>query len=387
MRVAFYHPWIYLKSGIERTILEIDRRSRHEWTFYTSHYDAAATFPDLQSARVVELSRVPVKRTYGAVIRGALDIALTRLDAASFDVLVISCEGLGDLMTLRNAQRPTLCLCFTPLRATFDPEYRARLLQRVGAMRPFALMAEAVFRVIDRFCWRRYTAVAAISGTVRDRIAAGGLRPAADIAILNPGIDAGSIDPSDRWERYFLLPGRIMWTKTIELAIQAFARARDRLGDSWRLVIAGMVDEKSKPYHARLQARAAEIGGIEFHVGPSDQELRDLYRGCHGVLFTAFNEDWGLTPLEGMAAGKPVVAVDRGGPRETIVDGETGYLEPDDPARFAERMVQIATTPGLGRRLGAAGAAHVRRFTWDVFVDGLDRMIDDLATRQAVRVG
>ncbi len=378
MRVAFYHPWIYLKSGIERTILEVDRLSRHEWTFYTSHFDAEATYPELKNLRVIELSRVPVRRSYGAVIRGALDIATTRLDPSQFDVLVISCEGLGDLMTLRNTARPVACLCFTPLRAIFDPEYRARLLQRVGPMRPFALMAEAVFRVIDRFCWRRYGAVAAISGTIRDRIVAGGLRDRDAITILNPGIRAEDIRPSDRWEPYFLIPGRIMWTKNIELGLEAFAIARARLGMDWRLVIAGMVDAKSQPYLATLKARAEQIGGVAFRIGPTDQELRSLYQGCSAVLFTAFNEDWGLTPLEGMAAGKPVIAVDRGGPRETILHEQTGFLEPDEPARFADRMVVIAGEPGLAQRMGQAGAVHVKNFTWDVFVDGLDDMLDSL---------
>src|SRR5947207_12891754 len=106
MRVALYHPWIYLKSGIERTILEIDRQSHHQWTFYTSHYDAEATYPELKAARIVELKRVPVRRSYGAVLRGAVDIATTRLDPAAFDVLVISCDGLCDLMTLRHTIRP-----------------------------------------------------------------------------------------------------------------------------------------------------------------------------------------------------------------------------------------------------------------------------------------
>lgn len=381
MRVALYHPWIYLKSGIERTIMEIDRRSRHEWTFYTSHYDAEATYPELKSARIVELSRVDVKRSYGVVIRAAMNIAATRLDPANFDVLVISCDGLGDLLTLRNTSRPIICLCFTPLRATFDADYRARLLERVGVMRPLAQIAEAVFRAIDRFCWRRYAAVAAISGTVRDRIDAGGLRSAADVTVLYPGIGVEQIAPSDRWEPYFLLAGRIMWTKNIELALEAFALARGDLGPEWSLVIAGMVDAKSQPYLQRLRARALAIGGIEFRVGPSDPEMRSLYEGCSGVLFTAFNEDWGLTPLEGMAAGKPVIAVDRGGPRETVRDGETGYLEPNEPAAFAARMVQLAKDPSLARRLGQQGVAQVRRFTWDVFVDGLDRMIDEQAGR------
>ncbi|MCC6718784.1 MAG: glycosyltransferase family 4 protein [Acetobacteraceae bacterium] len=380
MRVALYHPWIYLKSGLERTILEIDRRSRHDWTFYTSHYDRDGTYPELQDARIVELPRVSVRRDYLAVLRGALSIATRKLDPATFDVLVISCEGLGDLMTLRNAERPLLCLCFTPLRATFDAEYRARLMRRMGALRPLALVAEAMFRVVDRFCWRRYGAVAAISEAVRERIAAGRLRAAADVEVLYPGINAEQIAPSDVWQPYFLLAGRIMWTKNIELGLEAFALTRDRLGPDYRLVIAGMVDAKSQPYMDRLRARAAEIGGVDFRVGLSDSAMRALYANCTAVLFTAFNEDWGLVPLEAMAAGKPVVAVDRGGPRETVVNGQTGYLEADDPAAFAARMVQLATEPGLAKAMGARGVERARHFTWDVFVAGLDRMVDALAS-------
>lgn len=383
MRVALYHPWIYLKSGLERTILEIHRRSRHEWTFYTSHYDAAATYPELADARIVELERVSVRRTYLAVLRSALSIATRRLDPSGHDVLVVSCEGLGDLVTLRNTARPVGCLCFTPLRATFDDAYRARLLQRMGAFKPIALVAEAAFRAIDRFCWRRYGAVAAVSGAVRERIAAGGLRAADDVTVLYPGIDAAQIMPSDRSEPYFLIAGRIMWTKNIELGLEAFAQARPRLDPGFRLIITGMVDAKSQPYMDQLRARAAAIGGVEFVVGPSDAAMRALYANCTAVLFTAFNEDWGLVPLEAMAVAKPVIAVDRGGPRESVLHNQTGFLEPDDPAAFAARMVELATDPVLAAAMGQRGAARVRQFTWDVFVDGLDSMVDTLARDRA----
>lgn len=379
MRVALYHPWIYLKSGLERTILEISRRSRHDWTFYTSHYDRDGTYPELAAARIVELERVSVRRTYLSVARSALSIATCRLDPRSYDVLVISCEGIGDLMTLRNSARPVGCLCFTPLRAIFDAEYRARQLARAGIMRPLALLAEAAFRVVDRICWRRYSRVVAISETVRQRIVAGGLRAAADIGVLYPGMDAAQIREAPGRQPYFLIAGRIMWTKNIELGLAAFARARARLGPEWRLVIAGMVDAKSQDYMASLRQFAAEVGGVEFRVGPSDPEMRVLYEGCAGVLFTAFNEDWGLVPLEAMAAGKPVIAVDRGGPRESILHGQTGFLEANDPDAFAARMVELADDPELALRLGRAGMERVRQFTWEVFVEGIDRMVDELA--------
>lgn len=379
MRVALYHPWIYLKSGLERTILEINRRSRHDWTFYTSHYDRAGTYPELGDARIVELPRISVRRNYLSVLRGALSIATCKLDPAEFDVLVISCEGIGDLMTLRNTARPIGCLCFTPLRATFDASYRARLLARAGWKRPAALAIEFAFRMLDRLCWRRYQQVLAISDTVRQRIAAGGLREASRVDVAYPGIDVRQIRAADQWQPYFLLAGRIMWTKNIEMGIAAFAQARAKIGPEWRLVIAGMVDAKSEAYMAALRAFAAEVGGVEFRVAPSDDEMRALYEGCTAVVFTAFNEDWGLVPLEAMAAGKPVIAVNRGGPCETVLHGQTGYLEEDSPEAFARRMTELAANQPLARQLGLAGTERVRQFTWDAFVEGLDRMVDQLA--------
>ncbi len=381
MRVALYHPWIYLKSGLERTLLEILRRSRHDWTLYTSHYDRDGTYPELKDVPVIELSRVSVERSYGAVIRGAMTLATTRLDPRAFDVLMISCDGLGDLLNLRNTERPSLCLCFTPLRAVYDEAYRARLLDRVGMMRPFALLAELGYRLIDRICFRRYGGVIAISDTVRQRIVDGGLYPADRIEILRPGIDGARIRPSAVFDPYFLVPGRIMWTKNIGLAIEAFALAKPDLPAGYRLIVAGMVDHKSEPYYLDLKRRADAVGGVEFVVGPPDTEMQRLYDECRAVVFTAFNEDWGLVPVEGMAAGKPVLAVNAGGPRESIADGETGFLEPDDPAAFARRMVQMARDQALVERLGAAAAERAALYTWDAFVAGLDDAVDRAARR------
>lgn len=372
MRIAIYQPWVYLKSGLERTLLEIVRRSRHEWVIHTSHYDRGGTYPELADVPIVELPGVSVRRTYGTVLRGALRMATTRIDLGSYDALVISCEGLGDLLTLRNSRRPTLCLCHTPLRASFDPAYRQRLLNRAGPLRWPVLALDAGFRALDRFCWSRYDGVVAVSENVRQRIAAGQLYPPETVQVLHPGIDAGSIAVSAVAEPFFLVAGRIMWTKNVELAIEAFACARARLPAGYRLVVAGMVDAKSRGYFARLQARAEEVGGIRFVENPSDHAMRRLYERCAALLFTPFNEDWGMTPVEAMAAGKPVIAVDAGGPRESVVHGQTGYLAPDDPGAFAQWMVELAADPLLARRLGEAGAERAHLFTWDIFVNGID---------------
>ena len=163
----------------------------------------------------------------------------------------------------------------------------------------------------------------AISDKVRQRIVRGRLCPHERVEVLHPGIAAARIAPGRRPEPYVLIAGRIMWTKDLRLGLEAFALVRARL-PGWRLVIAGVVDEKSREYASELMARAEKVSAVAFRTNPTDHQLPDLYEGCTALLFTAFNEDSGLTPLEAMAAGRAVIAVNRGGPRESVADGATG---------------------------------------------------------------
>lgn len=380
MKVALYHPWIYLKSGLERTILEIARRSRHEWVLYTSHYDRDGTYPELQAFDVREVNRVSVERSYGAVMGAAARIASTRLDMEGVGALVVCCDGLGSFVMLRNGQAPVLNLCFTPLRAVYDEEYRLRHLQRRGGARRWAaLLAERAYRSVDRLLWRRYRSVVCISETVRQRAQHGRLLAGRHrVSVMYPGIDTDAARASDVFEDFFFIPGRIMWTKNIELGIEAFLAYRKATGASTRLVIAGMVDAKSRDYLARLRELAGTGNGVEFHLSPTDAEMRGYYDRCSLTLFTAFNEDLGLTPMEAMCSGKPVIAVDRGGPREVVADGVTGLLVPPEPAAFAQAMQALMADPERLRALGRAGPGHVQRFGWDRFVRDLDAELDRL---------
>lgn len=378
MKIAIYHPWIYVKSGLERTIMEIKKRSRHDWTIYTSHYDREATYPELQSMGVIELGRVSVQRRYGAVLRAAWTILRTKLDASRHDALLVCCDGLGSLINFRNCDRPAVCLCFTPLRAVYDTEYRRRHLARFRGLRPLAMLFEFGYRFIDRRAWRHFQYAFCLTETVKKRVLDGKLFPADKIAIAYAGIAGEDIHPSDIFEPFFFLPGRIMWTKNIELGIEAFKMLRRQTSAEVELVVAGMVDEKSRPYLARLKELAGNQP-IRFEANLSDAEMHDYYRRCYGVLFTAFNEDQGLTPLEAGMHGKPVIAVNCGGPTEILRDGVSGYLVSPDVVSFGDAMKNILDHPADARRLGLGGAERCRQFTWDAFVDSIDRHFDLIA--------
>ncbi len=378
-KIAVYYPWVYLTSGAERTLVEIVRRSRFEVTIFTNEFRPESTFPELSGMDVRLLDRVPVERSLASVGKAAAKILSQKVDLSAFDALLVMCEGLGDLMTLRHRDIPAFCLCLTPLRIAFDPFYRRQFFARKsGWKRTVIGFGSALFRAVDRLAWRRYTRVFPISQEVEGRILAGRLAPPERLRVLNPGIDLTAYTPSSQSDRTFFVPGRIMWTKNLELAIQAFKLFRQEVEDKegWRLVIAGIVDEKSQPYLEKLRALSAGDEAIEFKLLPSDEEMLSLYRSCFATLFTAFNEDWGLVVIEAMACAKPVVAVNRGGPLEIVDHEQDGLLIQPDPRSFAEAMLRLVREPELLdglRRQAPLGAA---RFGWDPFVNALDEAIE-----------
>lgn len=380
LRIAVYYPWVYLTSGAERTLLELARRSRHEVVIFTSRYEAQATFPGLAQVDVRALDSVSVHRSPLQVALSGLRIFTRKIDLRGFDALLIVCEGLGDLVVLRNLGIPAFNLCLTPLRIVFDPVYRATYLELRSPFERLLIRAGSfVFRWIDRLAWRRYRLVFPISAEVKRRIEAGGLAPASKLRVLHPGVDLAAFTPSAQSDRTFFVPGRIMWTKNLELAIEAFRlfRARAPEPETWRLRIAGIVDLKSEPYLEKLRALAGADPGIEFRVHPSDEEMLAFYRTCFATLFTAFNEDWGLVVIEAMASAKPCVALDRGGPREIVRHDQDGLLAEPEPEAFAEAMLRLVTEPGLRERIAAAGPESAARFGWQQFVDTLDAAIEE----------
>jgi glycosyltransferase involved in cell wall biosynthesis len=379
-RVALYYPWIHLTSGAERTILALTAHSRHSWTLLTHHFDPAGTFPDLRNREVVQIGHVTARRSIGAVAQSAWRIMRQPLPLDGYDALVVLCEGLGDLVLFRSKTCPAFCICLTPLRAAFDPEYRRRAIQQRNFFaRTLLRCGLSVFRAVDRMAWKSYTRVFCISEETRRRVLDGRLAPAARLEVLNIGLGIRGDAPSEIFEPVFLVPGRIMWTKNIELAIAAFALFRSHLetGRRFRLVIAGMVDKKSEPYLATLKAAAASVPDVEFIIAPTDAQLHELYRTCYAVLFPAFNEDWGIVPVEAMSFGKPVIATNRGGPRETVTPNVDGFLEQPDPAAFAARMSELARSTSRARTMGLAGFVRSLAFSWQHFAAGIDQAIEE----------
>ncbi|MHB1464009.1 MAG: glycosyltransferase [Thermoleophilia bacterium] len=384
MKVAIYYPWIYLRSGVERMMLELVRRSEHDWTIFTSHYYPEQTFPEFRELPIVELSNVSVSRGYAAVSAAAVTILRQKIDLSDYDALVVSSEGLGDFITFRNHSVPVICYCHTPLKVIHDRFVRRKYLNGNRRMKvPFIIFSE-IFKFFDRLAWKHYQYVFCNSEEVRGRVMKAGLAPAEKVEVLRPGLDMSRMQPTWKFQKYFVVVGRIKWWKNVELAIESFREFKRRHPefDDFKLWITGQVEKGSEAYLAMLADIAGDAGDVIFKRDPTEAELLDAYRSSYCLLFPSLNEDWGMTPLEAMGFGKPVIAVNQGGPKESVVDGVTGYLVSPEPSAFAGAMARLAGDPELTRGLGEAAAARVQIYDWSHFVERFDSYLESLPSRK-----
>ena len=158
--------------------------------------------------------------------------------------------------------------------------------------------------------------------------------------------------------------------KNLRLAIEALALARGGGGggggggENLELVLAGGWDARlaaNVEYFAELQQAAADLGvadAVRFERNVSDEERGALLAAASAVVYTPSLEHFGIVPLEAMAAGRPVVAVDDGGPKETVKHGATGWL--CRRARRLRRRLRVGRREGEKRRAAADGRGGAR---------------------------
>ncbi|MBB3192697.1 hypothetical protein FHS28_000062 [Roseateles terrae] len=227
--------------------------------------------------------------------------------------------------------------------------------------------------------------------------------PPGRIAQVPCGVDLEEFGPGDRRSarRRLGLPddefivlqlGRLVPRKGIDNVIRAVGRL-DR-STPWRLLVVGgdtvVPDDVRTPEIGRLRRVAQEEGcepWVQF-VGRRDREqLRDYYLAADVFVTTPWYEPFGITPLEAMACGTPVIGAEVGGIQHTVVDGLTGYLvPPKDPESLALRLQDLRSHPELARMMGRAGLARVQReFTWDSVAEKLSQVYTRVARQRRMR--
>ncbi|XP_055925557.1 alpha-1,3/1,6-mannosyltransferase ALG2-like [Argiope bruennichi] len=133
------------------------------------------------------------------------------------------------------------------------------------------------------------------------------------------------------------------------------------------LIIAGGYDDRVREnteHYEELQSHVQNFylgESVSFLKSPSDDAKRVLFHSCTAVLYTPSNEHFGIVPLEAMLLGRPVLACSSGGPLETVLHEQTGFLCDATPEFFASKMALLTRDRSLARELGNAASEHVKR--------------------------
>ncbi|NYI01646.1 glycosyltransferase [Cupriavidus plantarum] len=225
----------------------------------------------------------------------------------------------------------------------------------------------------------------------------------ARVEVVPCGFDDGEFSPMDRGQarealhwapRTFsvLQLGRLVPRKGIDNVIRAIGCLRASFGVDARLyVVGGNAEQPSieaTPEIGRLAAVAEDAGAADLvtFVGRRGREqLRHFYSAADVFVTTPWYEPFGITPVEAMACGVPVIGANVGGIRSTVADGETGFLVPPRaPHALADRLAALAADPALARAMGQAGRARAEaHYTWSGVAAQMERVYARVATARA----
>lgn len=337
MQVALVHDWLNQYGGAER-VLEVLHDLYPEAPVFTSIYEPAAlpaTYRDWD-VRTSFMQALPLVHRHHGPFVPLYPLAFEQFDLAGFD-LVISNSSAFSHGVLTGPQTSHICYCLTPTRFLWNFNDYVREESLGGLARRALPPVLALLRLWDRVAADRVDHFVAISQAVSARIAKYYRR---DSVVIHPPVDCSSFLPADEVGDYYLVVSRLIPYKRVDLAVRAF----NELG--LPLVVAG--DGRHRPALEKLaKPNVSFLGRVD------EAQLRDLYARCKALIFPG-EEDFGLTPLEAQASGRPVIAYAAGGALDTVVPGSTGEFFTDRSAGALAAVVQRFRPeeydPGAARR-------------------------------------
>lgn len=327
MRVAIVHDYLTQFGGAER-VLRVLMDLFPAAPVYTLVHDPIVTAGFLDTARIRTsfLQRIPLARSRHRLFPLIMPLAVEQFDLSAYDLVLSASHSFGKGV-LTKPETLHVSYCFTPLRYAWDDSHRyVREFGVPAVLRALIPLALTYVRVWDRAAADRVDHFVAISQFVAARIRKYYGREATVIA---PPVDASQFRPSRTVSDRLLIVSRLLPYKRIDLAIEACTALRVPLD------IVGVGPEEE-----RLRALAGPT--IRFLGFQPDAVVAQLYAQARAFLFPQ-EEDFGITPLEAAAAGRPVVAYRSGGALETVREGETGvFFSEQTTASLAAAIEEVS---------------------------------------------
>jgi glycosyltransferase involved in cell wall biosynthesis len=321
MRVALIHYWLINSRGGEKTLKAIGEVFPQA-DIFTHVADPQVTARDFPGHKIATtfIGRLPFARKMYQKYLPLMPLALENLDLRKYD-LVISSESGPAKGVIVAPHAAHICYCHSPMRYVWDMyhDYRNEtgFITRI-AMAPLLHR----LRMWDQLSAQRVDDYVANSKFVASRIAKYYRR---DATVIYPPVAVDEFSISNVTEDFYLSVGQLVSYKRADLLVEAFnssGRALTIIGEG---ALLPRLKKLARPNVRLLGWQSSEI-------------IRDHYRRCRAVVLPGA-EDFGIVPVEAMACGKPVIAYGYGGAMETVLDGLSGVLFPDQTVASLNQAV------------------------------------------------
>lgn len=311
MKVAIVHDWLTIYGGAE-SIIRILHEMFPDAPIYTTVYDKKNMPEDFREMdiRPSFLQHYPLAKKWYTRYLSFMPRAFESFDMSEYD-LVISSNTCCSKGVITGANTLHICYCNTPMRYGWD--FYQEYIRPKGKLEKFMISCMMKnIRIWDRLSADRVDSFIANSHNVARRIKKHYRR---DSAVIYPPVRTHLFEEGEGTKDYYLAVSRLVPYKRIDLLVEAFAE------NGLPLKIIGDGSEFKE-----LKKKATP--NIQFLGRLDDKMVLKYMQGCKAFLFPG-EEDFGITPIEAQACGRPVIAYGRGGALETVEDGKTGLFFPE----------------------------------------------------------
>jgi glycosyltransferase involved in cell wall biosynthesis len=308
MKIALVHDHLTQEGGAEK-VLEVLQQTFPTSPTYTLVYNAKKTGALFGNREIKTsfLQKMPFSRKKIEWYLPLMPAATESHNLDNFNVILSSSSAFAKGI-ISKPETLHICYCHTPTRYLWsDSHSYLQELNKPKIIKKLLPLFLSKIRQWDSQAASRVDYFIANSREVQKRIKKYYRQ---DSVVIYPPVETSKFSPKNKVSDYFLTGGRLVSYKKFDLTINAF----NRLGI--KLKIFGQGPDYKK---LRQQARS----NIEF-LGPiTDQEKKEVFESCLAFI-NPQTEDFGITTVEAMAAGRPVIAYNKGGALETVIDGKTG---------------------------------------------------------------
>lgn len=314
VKVAIVHDYLKEYGGAERVLEELIKVFPSA-DIYTSLYAPEYLGPHKKRFDEIEvkttfLNKLPFKHKLISPLRLLSPLAFKKLDLSSYDVIVVSQTGAYFPNLVTKGKAKVICYTHTPPRYLYGYA-TAREWKKNKAMFVAGSIANHVLRMVDSYASKNVDIFIANSEEVRGRIKKFYRR---DAVVVYPPVELPNVVKGKKGE-YFLTGGRLARAKGMDVIVKAF----NRNGKPLKIFGKGFAG-----YENELKRLANK--NIEFVGEVSDEEKFVLMAGAKAFIFASYDEDFGITPVEAMGVGTPVIAFRSGGVKETVIEDKTGIF-------------------------------------------------------------